>query len=196
MAIPKNNAVTIVVPGDLETRTGGYGYDRRIIAGLRDRGWSVTVLQLADGFPCPTPAMRDDAARTGGDSSWRGRLSTGSRSALLPTRARSRGARIHRAVHHPSPNRYRSRCRPEASERRVASAITSRATAAALGGPMSIPIASRRRTRHRPGTTSSGSGSYQPSSPAPKFNPQLPVTWSPSPHSLDKCSLIRRRAKV
>src|SRR5882724_10920539 len=66
MAIPKKNAVTIVVPGDLEMRTGGYGYDRRIIAGLRDRGWSVAVLQLADGFPYPTPAMRDDAARAMG----------------------------------------------------------------------------------------------------------------------------------
>jgi len=52
----------VVVPGDLETRTGGYGYDRRIIAGLRGRGWSVEVRQLDDSFPRPTSAARTHAA--------------------------------------------------------------------------------------------------------------------------------------
>jgi glycosyltransferase involved in cell wall biosynthesis len=55
--------LTVVVPGDLQTRTGGYGYDRRIVAGLRERGWEVNVVSLDDTFPFPTPAAREEARR-------------------------------------------------------------------------------------------------------------------------------------
>ncbi len=54
-------ALTMIVPGRLETRTGGYGYDRRIVSGLRDRGWNVNVIRLADGFPFPTLETRNEA---------------------------------------------------------------------------------------------------------------------------------------
>lgn len=41
-------------PGDLDMPTGGYGYDRRIVAGLRDLGWQVDLLPLGNGFPFPS----------------------------------------------------------------------------------------------------------------------------------------------
>ena len=57
-------AVSVVVPGDLETRTGGYGYDRRIIDGLRDLGWTVHLVGLDEGFPMPAPAARARAVES------------------------------------------------------------------------------------------------------------------------------------
>ena len=55
--------LAVLVPGRIETRTGGYEYDRRIVAGLRDRGWRVDVHELDASFPRPTAAAREHAAR-------------------------------------------------------------------------------------------------------------------------------------
>jgi glycosyltransferase involved in cell wall biosynthesis len=56
--------VAFVVPGSIDTLTGGYGYDRRIVQGLRQRGWIVDLRELATTFPFPPPADIDRAVET------------------------------------------------------------------------------------------------------------------------------------
>lgn len=50
-----------LVPGDLEAATGGYIYDRRIVAGLKESGWNVDVCSPGDMFPLPDAAARAHA---------------------------------------------------------------------------------------------------------------------------------------
>ena len=40
-----------IVPGSIDRKTGGYGYDRRIIGGLRESGRVVTLHELDGAFP-------------------------------------------------------------------------------------------------------------------------------------------------
>lgn len=49
------------VPGDLDTPTGGYAYDKRMIAELRELGWQPQVLNLGEGFPHPSALTRATA---------------------------------------------------------------------------------------------------------------------------------------
>lgn len=56
-------SVVFAVPGDIATATGGYGYDRRMMAELAARGWRVAHLPLPGGFPFPSP---DERAETEG----------------------------------------------------------------------------------------------------------------------------------
>jgi glycosyltransferase involved in cell wall biosynthesis len=51
-------AVVFAVPGDIATPTGGYAYDRRIIAELGLLGWQAEVLGLGEGFPFPSADTR------------------------------------------------------------------------------------------------------------------------------------------
>lgn len=46
------------VPGSLDTPTGGYAYDKRMIAELRELGWRPEVLNLGEGFPHPSALTR------------------------------------------------------------------------------------------------------------------------------------------
>jgi glycosyltransferase involved in cell wall biosynthesis len=50
--------LAFAVPGDLATPTGGYAYDRRIIAELKTLGWSIDVIDLGDGYPRPDAENR------------------------------------------------------------------------------------------------------------------------------------------
>ena len=54
--------LVLVVPGRLDTPTGGYVYDRRVVEGLRRLGRRVDICNLDDGFPWPTDAALVDAA--------------------------------------------------------------------------------------------------------------------------------------
>ena len=53
--------VVFAVPGSLDTPTGGYAYDRRIMAELRELGWDVDYLDIGEGFPSPDEATRSAA---------------------------------------------------------------------------------------------------------------------------------------
>jgi glycosyltransferase involved in cell wall biosynthesis len=50
-----------VYPGDLNAPTGGYAYDRRIIAGLKNLGWDIQLIGLGEGYPFPNPAQAEQA---------------------------------------------------------------------------------------------------------------------------------------
>jgi glycosyltransferase involved in cell wall biosynthesis len=49
---------TFAIPGDLAAPTGGYAYDRRMIAELERLGWHIDVVGLGDGFPWPSSETR------------------------------------------------------------------------------------------------------------------------------------------
>ena len=53
--------VVFAVPGSLDTPTGGYAYDKRIMAELRRLGREVDYLDIGEGFPAPDEATRSAA---------------------------------------------------------------------------------------------------------------------------------------
>ena len=59
--------VSLIVPAPFDAVSGGYAYDRRILAGLREAGHTVYVVELAGAHPLTDAAARD-AARTAWDS--------------------------------------------------------------------------------------------------------------------------------
>jgi glycosyltransferase involved in cell wall biosynthesis len=92
------------IPGELATPTGGYAYDRRIIAELPAQGWRAAVLGLGDGFPHPGEEVRTAAAaRLAAQDPGHPLVVDGLAFGTLPevARALSRSHRLVAVVHHP-----------------------------------------------------------------------------------------------
>jgi len=150
-----------VIPGDLDTRTGGYGYDRRIISGLRARGWTVNIVQLDGDYPVPDTASRARASQALAQiPDGATVLADGLALGALPDEVERDAARLRvvALVHHPLADE--TGIEPalaaalEVSERRAlafarAVVVTSRATAARLAH---FGVAPERITVIEPGT--------------------------------------------
>lgn len=54
--------LAFAIPGDIETRTGGTIYDKRVMTELRAAGWTVEHLQWPSSFPFPSPTDEVTAA--------------------------------------------------------------------------------------------------------------------------------------
>ncbi len=54
-------SIAFAVPGELATSTGGFVYDRRMIAELERLGWNIDIVNLGEGFPRPSPEQRKAA---------------------------------------------------------------------------------------------------------------------------------------
>ncbi|WP_317055359.1 glycosyltransferase family 4 protein [Roseovarius rhodophyticola] len=61
--LPTCRRGAFAVPGDINTQTGGYRYDRKLVDGLRALGWDITLLQLGTSFPNPTSQDMRDAEK-------------------------------------------------------------------------------------------------------------------------------------
>jgi len=138
------SSLVLFVPGRVDTLTGGYAYDRQMVAGLRRLGWSVMVRELDESFPQPTAAARSAAAAAlSAVPDATTVLIDGLALGAMPDEAwrEARRLRVVGLVHHPlaaetgiEPHVVR---RLEESERRALAAVrlvivTSRATAEAL----------------------------------------------------------------
>lgn len=53
-----NRGLHFIIPGSIDQITGGYLYDAKIIAGMRDQGRAVMLHELAGDFPGPEPIGR------------------------------------------------------------------------------------------------------------------------------------------
>lgn len=150
------------VPGDLATPTGGYAYDRRIIAELGRLGWQIDLLNLGEGFPCTNEATHI-SARTQLLATPAGRIIVvdGLALGVLPETASQLADRnpLLALVHHPLALEWglsgEQADRLRRSERAALSAVrgvvvTSAATARLIASDYGVPV--ERITVARPGS--------------------------------------------
>ncbi len=57
--------ITLIVPAPFATVSGGYAYDRRMVAGLRDAGHEINVIELPGTHP-----VTDETARSAARGAW------------------------------------------------------------------------------------------------------------------------------
>src|SRR5689334_3152783 len=57
--------IALLAPAPFDTISGGYGYDRRIVAGLRQAGHDVSVIELAGRHP-----LSDASAAVSAKEAW------------------------------------------------------------------------------------------------------------------------------
>ncbi|MEP3046786.1 MAG: glycosyltransferase family 4 protein [Roseibium sp.] len=100
----REQKIVFAYPGVLETPTGGYGYDRRIIAGLQTRGWEVETVSLGTGFPFPSKETLANAGSILGDVSDNSLVVVdGLAFGAMPQTAQKLSGKMHliALVHHP-----------------------------------------------------------------------------------------------
>jgi glycosyltransferase involved in cell wall biosynthesis len=145
MSIPE---VGFAIPGDLDTRTGGYGYDRRLIAGLGARGFAIRHLAWAGGFPLPDgPALAAAARSLASQPDGRIVIVDGLAFGAIPELAAEEGERLQfvALIHHPlvletdAPRAFHAAER-DALRHARAVIVTSEATAETLCREYDVPI--------------------------------------------------------
>lgn len=143
--------LVFAIPGDLDARTGGYGYDRRLLAALSAFGVEALHCPLPGGFPHPSEAeialsvAAIEAALRPGDAALVDGLAFG---ALPEPAVRAIGAPIVALCHHPlcletGLAQERSRALRESERRALALAarviVTSPHTGALLTRDFGVP---------------------------------------------------------
>jgi glycosyltransferase involved in cell wall biosynthesis len=143
--------IAFAVPGDLATPTGGYAYDRRMIAELKGLGWQIDFIDLGQGFPRPSDTVRAAAAaRLAGIAAGRTIVIDGLALGILPEAAQRLQDRnpLIALIHHPLAMESGLTARQSgylrASERAALTAargviVTSAATARQLAAEYGVP---------------------------------------------------------
>jgi glycosyltransferase involved in cell wall biosynthesis len=146
-------SLRLLLPGDPLTATGGYLYDRRIVAALRELGWRVEVISLDDSFPSPTPAaLTTTRARLAAIPDGALTMIDGLALGAMPDEALSESSRLAliALVHHPlaaetglAADRAGALRESETRALRAVRAVitTSAATAATLRADYAVPAA-------------------------------------------------------